>query len=105
MWVDKEIYDKDIKDKVIKRIAGKVDVQLGKRGITEGFINELKTRLKKEKVVKIRVLRSFRKTSQIDILDIAKILARKTGSRIYEIRGFTIILIRDTKGNSVRHES
>ncbi len=95
MRVDEEIYDKNIEEKIKERAAGKIDVQLGKNGITEGFINELKTRLKKHGVVKIRVLKSFRKTYTDDVDSLANTLAEKTESRVYEIRGFTIILIKE----------
>jgi len=93
--VDKEIYDKDLKEKIKERITGKVDVQLGKNGLTDAFINEVKTRLEKHGVVKIRVLKSFRKTYSDDIDAIAREIAERTNSRVYEVRGFTIMLIKE----------
>jgi len=93
--VDKEIYDKDLKEKIKERVAGKVDVQLGKNGLTDAFINEVKTRLEKHGVVKIRVLKSFRKTYSDDIDAIAREIAERTNSRVYEVRGFTIMLIKE----------
>lgn len=95
MWMDKKIHDKNLEKKVKERIAGKIDVQLGKSGITDGFVNELKARLNKHGVVKIRVLKSFRRSFTSDIDSLASILAEKTESRVYEIRGFTIILIKE----------
>ncbi len=95
MRVDKEIYDKDLKEKIKERVAGKVDVQLGKNGLTDAFINEVKTRLEKHGVVKIRVLKSFRKTYSDDIDAIAREIAERTNSRVYEVRGFTIMLIKE----------
>ncbi len=95
MWMDKKIHDKNLEKKVKERIAGKIDVQLGKSGITDGFVNELKARLNKHGVVKIRVLKSFRRSFTGDIDSLASILAEKTESRVYEIRGFTIILIKE----------
>ncbi|MEM4489761.1 MAG: YhbY family RNA-binding protein [Desulfurococcaceae archaeon] len=93
--MDKKIHDKNLEKKVKERIAGKIDVQLGKSGITDGFVNELKARLNKHGVVKIRVLKSFRRSFTSDIDSLASILAEKTESRVYEIRGFTIILIKE----------
>lgn len=95
MWMDKEVHDKSLEKKVKERIAGKTDVQLGKGGVTEGFINEIKTRLDKHGVVKIRVLRSFRRNYDGDIDSLAGSIAERTESKVYEIRGFTIILIKE----------
>ena len=95
MRMDKKIRNKKLKSKINERIAGKVDVQLGKNGITLGFIEELKSRLEKHHVVKIRVLKSYRETYEEKIEELALKLAEKTGSSIYEIRGYTIILIKE----------
>jgi RNA-binding protein len=94
LWVDKKIYDKDLKESIKERVAGKVDVQLGKNGLSEGFINEVKNRLDKHGVVKIRVLKSFRRAYTDDVEFIAKTIADLTNSRVYETRGYTIILYR-----------
>jgi len=74
---------------------GKIDVQLGKSGITETFIREVESRLKKQGVVKIRVLKSFRRMFNVDIERVAVEIAEKTSSRVYEVRGFTFILIKE----------
>jgi len=95
MWVDKEVSNKGLEEKIKERVAGKVDMQLGKTGVTEGFLRELKYRLEKHSVVKVRVLRSFRKTTCEDLEALANKLAKETGSKVYEIRGFTFILIKD----------
>jgi len=95
MWMGEKISNKNLKEKIKERVAGKVDVQLGKSGVTEEFISEVKNRLKKQGVVKIRVLKSLRKTCDIDIEKLAREIAEKTESRIYEVRGFTFILIKE----------
>lgn len=95
MRVDKKVHDKSIKEEIKSRVAGKVDIQLGKNGVTSGFLSEVKNRLEKQGVVKIRILRSFRKTSGSSVEQVANYLAEQTGSRIYEIRGFTLILIKE----------
>jgi len=93
--VDKKVRGKRFEKKIKERITGKVDVQLGKNGITEGFLRELKNRLEKHGIVKVRVLGSFRKTYTDDVNAVAVTLAEKTRSRVYEIRGFAIILIKE----------
>lgn len=70
-------------------------MQLGKSGVTDSFLRELKTRLEKHGIVKVRALKSFRQKHTDDIYAVAGLLAEQTNSRIYDIRGFTIILIKD----------
>ena len=93
--MDKKVHDKDTMEKIRERVAGKVDVQLGKRGVTEAFLKELENRLKHQRVVKIRLLKSFRRSSGQSIEDVASYLAEKTNSKVYEIRGFTLILVKE----------
>jgi len=93
--VDKKVHDKDTMEKIRERVAGKVDVQLGKRGVTEAFLKELENRLKHQRVVKVRLLKSFRRSSGQSIEDVASYLAEKTNSKVYEIRGFTLILVKE----------
>jgi len=97
MRVDKKISSKNLRERVKERLAGKVDVQLGKNGITEEFIREVKNRLEKHGVVKVRVLKSIRKTLGVEVEKLAEDIAEKTQSRLYEVRGFTFILIRSDK--------
>ncbi len=93
--MDKKVHDKDTMEKIRERVAGKVDVQLGKRGVTEAFLKELENRLKHQRVVKVRLLKSFRRSSGQSIEDVASYLAEKTNSKVYEIRGFTLILVKE----------
>ncbi len=95
MWVDKEISNKKLEEKICERVTGKIDVQLGKSGITEAFLREVESRLKKQGVVKIRVLKSFRRVFNVNIERVAEEIAEKTNSSVYEIRGFTFILIKE----------
>jgi len=97
MWVAEEIHDKNLEEEIRKRRAGKVDVQLGKKGITEEFIREVKNRLEKHGVVKIRILKSFRRITGMDRRDIARIVAEKTGAQLLEVRGYTFTLVKAKK--------
>jgi len=94
MWMGEEVYDKGFREEVKARIAGKVDMQLGKNGLTEAFIEEVKRRLEKHGVVKIRVLKSYRRIHHRDISELAEEIAGLSGGRIYDVRGFTITLIK-----------
>lgn len=68
----------------------KVLLRVGKNGLTEGVIEEVKQHLKKRKVVKIKFLKSF-----IDDHDRKKEslkLAELTASKVLELRGGVLIL-------------
>ncbi len=94
MWVEEEVHDKNLKEEIKKRVAGKTDLQLGKKGITDAFIREVKNRLEKQGVVKIKILKSFRKTTELDRREIARLVADKTGAKLVEVRGYTFILMK-----------
>jgi len=94
MRLDKEVHDKNVKEEIKKRIAGKVDVQLGKKGLTREFLDEIRKRLEKHGVVKIKILRSFRKTLPTDRRELAKMIAKEVGAKLLEIRGYTFILVK-----------
>ncbi|MET1160592.1 MAG: YhbY family RNA-binding protein [Thermoprotei archaeon] len=94
MWMEEEVYDKNLAKEIKKRVAGKVDVQLGKKGITEQFIKEVKNRLEKHGVVKVKILKSFRRASELDRREIARIVAEKAGAKLLEVRGYTFILVK-----------
>lgn len=63
-------------------------VQVGKGGVTEEIITEIKRHLKSERLIKVKVLKSAlpEKTKT----EIAQELAEKTGSQVIEIKGYTI---------------
>jgi RNA-binding protein len=64
-------------------------IRIGKRGITENIIQEIKNVLKKDKVLKIKCLQVVPSES---IKAIAENISRLTNSKVVEIRGKTIIL-------------
>ena len=67
-------------------------VFVGKSGITEEIINEVKRHLRSVKLIKVKVQKSALpgKTKT----EIAQELAEKTGSQVIEIKGFTIGLFK-----------
>lgn len=64
---------------------------VGKDGITEESAEEIKDQLKRNKLVKVRLLQSAGE----DRDEIALQLARKTSSTLVEVRGRTVVLARD----------
>lgn len=64
---------------------------IGKDGITEASAEEIAAQLKKNKLVKVRLLQSAGE----DRKALASELASKTGSILVEVRGRTVVLARD----------
>ncbi len=83
------------KKKIMKLRIGaqrlKPTVHVGKEGLTEKVIKELKMQLEKNKLVKIRMLDSI----EGDRKELAETIARDTSSTVVDVRGFTVVLARD----------
>ncbi len=96
MRLEKKIHDKSperIREEVKIRRAGRVDLQLGKNGPTPRFIEEVRNRLRRRGVVKIRILKSYIRSSGMDRREIARIVANLAGAKLIEVRGYTFILV------------
>ncbi len=81
-----EISELKSKSKLLRPI-----VRIGKNGIDETQIDEIKKHLKKRKLIKIKLLKSSRKES---IKEIAKEVAEKTNSILVDIIGFVFVLYK-----------
>ena len=82
----------EIREKIKRKKAEHADVRIGKNGLTEGVINEIKRRLKDHDVVKVKI--------GIDVEDrraFAREVAEKVGAKLIEVRGKTFILARDVR--------
>ncbi len=78
-----------------------VDIRIGKRGISEALINEIKVRLKKKKIVKLKFLAAFLnsidgKRRQI-IEKSLELITKFSNSQIVEVRGNTAVLQQKLK--------
>jgi len=73
----------------------KPTVWIGKNGITQGIIDDISRKLKKDQIVKIRILRSGLKSGSCEKL--AEEVSRLTESTLIETRGHTIILFKKRK--------
>lgn len=83
----------------IRRLRGlaqqlPADVNIGKHGLSERVITEIRRRLKQKGIVKIRMLNSSLKVENIDRRTMALEIARRTGSILLDVRGKTLVLIR-----------
>jgi RNA-binding protein len=65
-------------------------VQLGKAGITDSFIEEVRDQVKKKKTVKVKILRSAKGVK--DRKEIAAEVAKRCNAILADVRGNTFVL-------------
>ncbi|MDD3041504.1 MAG: YhbY family RNA-binding protein [Methanosarcinaceae archaeon] len=84
------------KDKIysLKAEASKLSpiINIGKNGVTDSVIEELKKHIKASRLVKVKVLKSAE--AEKDLKGIAEELAEETKSTLIETRGRTVVLYR-----------
>jgi RNA-binding protein len=68
----------------------KAEFNVGKNGLTENLIQDIKEKLKKKKIIKIKFLPSIIKGKDKDAL--FHQLAKETNTKIVKKIGFTIVL-------------
>lgn len=67
-------------------------VRIGKNGLTDQTVNQVKLMIKKRKLVKVKFLRAFLDTH--DRKSAAKELAEKTGAEVIDQVGFVVVLYK-----------
>jgi|TARA_B100002003_G_scaffold205896_1_gene199481 RNA-binding protein len=65
-------------------------VRIGKNGLTDSMVKELKLHLKKRKLIKVKLLRSF--IGENNRKELVKEIADKTDSNIIQQIGFVVVL-------------
>lgn len=63
-------------------------VSVGKNGITDSIIEEIKKQIRTRKIVKVRL----HGESKLGRHEAARELAAKSGTRVVDVRGFTVML-------------
>ena len=85
--------EKDKLYRLKKEASGlKPILNIGKNGITDPVIEEVKKQVKAYRLVKIKMLKTM--PDGEDIRDAAQKLAESTGTTLIEIRGNTVVLYR-----------
>jgi len=64
---------------------------IGKAGVTNSLIAEIKARLKKHRKVRVKMLKSARSREKKEV---AEEVAEKTRSKLADLRGYTFILTK-----------
>lgn len=83
--MEKKLTKKDLKGKGTEL---KATMHIGKEGLTEGLVEELKNQIKAHRLVKVKVLASSVDKKR----EMAEDLAQRAGAELIEIRGNTILL-------------
>ena len=65
-------------------------IRIGKNGVTENIINDVKNLVKKKKIVKIKVLRSALNSETMK--DIADKIVKEANLKIVQIRGHSVVV-------------
>ncbi len=78
--------------KEIKRIGHNLSptVHVGKEGVTDGVVEELKKQIEENEVVKVKIL----STSAVDRGEAGHELAERSSSTLIEVRGRTALLCK-----------
>ncbi len=85
MTMEKKLTKKELKGKGTEL---KATMHIGKEGVTEGLVEELKNQIKANRLVKVKVLASSAEMKR----EMADELAIKSGAELLEVRGNTILL-------------
>ncbi len=75
-----------------KRVGQGLDanIRIGKKGLSEGLIDEIDRHLENEELVKVKVLRN---NPIQDVDETAELLDNKTIGDLVEVRGKTVLLL------------
>ncbi|MBU1204999.1 MAG: YhbY family RNA-binding protein [Nanoarchaeota archaeon] len=68
-------------------------IRIGKNGLTESTIREIKKQLNKKKLIKVKLLKAF--INNRNKREVAKEIAQKTNSQLIDLVGFVIVLWKD----------
>ncbi len=67
-------------------------IRIGKNGLTESTIKEIKKQLNKKKLVKVKLLRAFVEGKDKKL--VADKIAEETNSRLIDLVGFVVVLYK-----------
>jgi len=82
--------------KVINTILGSPHIRIGKKGINENVIESVREILKNEGVIKVRIMKSFKRNYGLEINEIASKVAELVEGEVRDIRGNTFVITKKT---------
>ncbi|MCS7121034.1 MAG: YhbY family RNA-binding protein [Archaeoglobaceae archaeon] len=71
-----------------------ITINVGKKGITENLIEEINLQLEKHGVVKVKMLKNFRRISEKEKKELAMEIASKVKGKLVDFRGFVLTFER-----------
>lgn len=85
------------KIKILKIKAKEVSptLRIGKNGINEGVLNEIKKQLKVKQLIKIKFLKSF--FNENELKEVFTDIAKETESEIVDMIGHMLVLYKERK--------
>jgi len=83
-----------VRDLVKKAHHERADVIIGKKGVTEAVLLEIKARLEKKRVIKVKVLKKALEKEGMDRRELAKRVAEAVNAKLMGVRGRTFILYK-----------
>ena len=81
---------------------GRAVIHVGKQGVTESVLAEIKRQLEARKVVKVRLLKSCIEREGKTRRELARMIAEKVGARLVGIRGYAFVLCIDPRAKGGR---
>jgi RNA-binding protein len=70
-------------------------INIGKNGLTENLINEINFQLEKHGKVKVKMLRSFRNSSELNRKELAEKVGKNIKGRMVELKGMIITFAKN----------
>lgn len=80
------------KEKLNRIKASSAQIVIGKNGLTEEILNTIKKKIKKDKIIKVKLLKTVPELEKLGRKKCAELLAKKLNVNLIEIRGYSIIL-------------
>ena len=88
------MYSQELKKLIKEAKARSADLCIGKIGINEGVLNEIKRRLDYHKIIKVKI--NYKEVE--DRREFARKVAELVGAKLIEVRGYTFILAKNDSG-------
>ncbi len=84
---------------------GPADVIIGKNGVAEAVLAEIRRRLEDKGVVKVKALKTAIKVTGMDRRELARHVAERLGAWLLDVRGRTFVLYLPPERRRGRHAS
>ncbi|MHA1278739.1 MAG: YhbY family RNA-binding protein [Candidatus Helarchaeota archaeon] len=77
--------------------ANPAQIIVGKKGLSEEILNNIKKKIKKDKIIKIKILKTAPEFTEMDRKTFADAIAKNLDVSLVEVRGYNLILQKKQK--------